>query len=64
MTKTHSYACRDYRGMESCPAQFTAATADEVWQLMELHASVAHGEDPAAWSADDRAYLQTLIKPE
>jgi hypothetical protein len=64
MAKTHSYACRDYPGMEACPAQVTAETEDEVWKLMELHASVAHGEDPAAWSDEDRAYLKTLIKSE
>ena len=64
MAKTHSYACRDYPGMEACPAQVTAETEDEVWKLMELHASVAHGEDPAAWSEEDRAYLKTLIKSE
>jgi len=50
--------------MEACPAQVTAETEDEVWKLMELHASVAHGEDPAAWSDEDRAYLKTLIKSE
>jgi hypothetical protein len=64
MAKTHSYACRDYPGMEACPAQVTAETEDEVWKLMELHASVAHGEDPAAWSDEDRVYLKTLIKSE
>jgi hypothetical protein len=31
---------------------------------MELHASVAHGEDPAAWTAEDRAQLKTLVKTE
>jgi len=50
--------------MESCPGYVRAETTDEVWKLMELHAKVAHGEDPAAWSDDDRAYLQTLIKAE
>ena len=64
MANTHSYACRDYPGMEACPAQVIAETEDEVWKLMELHASVAHGEDPAAWSDEDRAYLKTLIKSE
>jgi hypothetical protein len=41
-----------------------AETEDEVWKLMELHASVAHGEDPSAWTDEDRAYLKTLIKAE
>ena len=64
MTKIHSYACKDYPGMEACPGYVRAETEDEVWQLMELHASVAHGEDPAAWTAEDRAQLKTLIKTE
>jgi hypothetical protein len=50
--------------MEACPGYVRAETEDEVWQLMELHASVAHGEDPAAWTAEDRAQLKTLIKTE
>jgi len=58
----YSYACKDYPGMESCPGKVTAETKDEVWQLMELHARVAHGEDPAAWSAADREDLGKLIK--
>jgi hypothetical protein len=64
MAKTYAYACKDYPGMEACPGRFIAETEDEVWKLMELHASVAHDEDPAAWSDDDRAYLKTLIKSE
>ena len=62
MASTYSYACKDYPEMEACPGRFVAETEDEVWKLMELHASVAHGEDPAAWSDEDRAYLKTLIK--
>jgi hypothetical protein len=64
MKTTYSYACRDYPGMEKCPGHFCAETEDEIWQLMELHASVAHGEDPTAWAAEDRAQLATLIKTE
>ena len=62
MTTAYSYACKDCEGMESCPAQVTAATEDEVWKLMELHAVTAHGEDPSAWDDDTRQYLKTLIK--
>ena len=47
MAKTYAYACRDYPGMEACPGHFIAETLDEVWKLMELHATVAHDEDPA-----------------
>ena len=48
--------------MEAYPGSFIAETEDEVWKLMELHAAHAHGEDPAAWSEEDRAYLGTLVK--
>ena len=64
MSRTHSYACSDYPGMEACPGYVRAGTEDEVWQLMELHASVAHGEDPAEWTAEDRTQLKALIKTE
>jgi hypothetical protein len=63
MTTAYSYACKDYPEMETCPGYVAAETKDEVWKLMELHAVVAHGEDPSAWSDDDRAFLKTLIKP-
>jgi hypothetical protein len=63
MTAKYSYACRDYPGMEACPGQFIAETEGEVMKLMELHAVVAHGEDPSAWSDDDKSYRKTLIKP-
>ena len=62
MANAFSYACKDYPGMESCPGKVVAATKDEVIKLMELHAVVAHGENPSAWSDDDRAYLMTLVK--
>lgn len=64
MTTKYLYACKDYPGMEACPGMVVAETEDEVWKLMELHASVAHGEDPSAWTNADRAYLKTLIKAE
>ena len=62
MTNTYSYACKDYPGMEECPGHFVAESEKEIWQLMELHAQVAHGEDPSAWTADDRAALKELIR--
>ena len=64
MTTAYSYACKDYPGMEACPGHFTAGTEMEVIKHVELHASVAHGEDPAAWSEDDRTFLKTLVKFE
>jgi hypothetical protein len=33
--------------METCPASVVAETKDEVWKLIELHAQVAHEEEPA-----------------
>jgi hypothetical protein len=64
MKTAYSYACKDYPEMEECPGHFVAQTEDEIWKLIELHASVAHGEDPAAWSDEDRAYLEMLIKTQ
>ena len=64
MSSKFSYACKDYPEMESCPGYFVAETESEVWKLMELHASVAHGEDPTAWGEEDRKLLKTLIKSE
>jgi hypothetical protein len=48
--------------MEDCPGCFFAATKNEVWKLLELHATLAHGENPSAWNSDTRAQLQALIK--
>mgnify|MGYP000545469496 CR=1 FL=1 len=64
MNQTFSYACKDYPGMEECPGKFVAQTEEELWKHMELHAAVAHGEDPSAWSAEDREQLRTLIRRE
>ena len=64
MKKSYSYACSDYPGMEGCPGRFVAETEEEIWKLMELHAAVAHGEDPAAWTAEDKAHLKALVRTE
>lgn len=64
MKTIYSYTCKDYPGMEACPGRFYAETEDESWKLMELHASVAHQENSAMWTTEDRAYLKTLIKTE
>lgn len=63
MTNAYAYACRDCEGMEACPASVVAATQEEVWKLMELHAKVAHDEEPDDWDAETRNYLATLVKP-
>ena len=64
MATTYSYACKDYPGMEACCFSVTTGTEAEVWKQMELHAVETHGEDPAAWSDEDRTYLKTLIKTD
>ncbi len=64
MKTIHSYACKDYPGMEICSGRFYAETEDELWKHIELHASVAHKEDPAAWTAEEKGQLKTLIKTE
>jgi predicted small metal-binding protein len=62
MAKTYSYACKDYPGMEDCPGYVVAASKEEVWKLVELHAATAHGEDPSKWSEEDKTQLASLIK--
>ena len=64
MLLTYSYACRDYPGMEDCPGQFATATEAELWKVIELHASIAHGEDCGLWTEEERARLRSLIKTE
>ncbi len=59
-----SYSCSDYPGMESCPGHFVAESEDELMQLTELHARVAHGEDPAQWGTDDINAVKELFKSE
>ncbi len=56
-----TYACSDYPGMAPCPGRFTAETEDELWEHIELHALVVHGEDPTEWSNEDRSTIQSLI---
>jgi len=62
MKTAYYYACSDYPGMEECPGLFQTETTDELWKVIELHASVAHGENPLSWSAGDREFLKNLIK--
>ena len=57
-----SYSCRDYPGMETCPGHFEAETEAELWKHMELHASAAHDEDTSAYSEEELAQVQALIK--
>lgn len=57
-----SYACRDYPGMGMCPGKFEAESESELWQHLELHGRVAHQEDPAKWSPEEKAEIHRLIK--
>ena len=57
-----TYACKEYPGMETCSGRFEAETEEELWKHIELHASVAHKENPAAWSAEDKAQLKAVIR--
>lgn len=61
MNTTYSSACKDYPGMEICPGRFEAGTEEELWKHLELHASVAHNEDPASWLSSKR--LKGNIEP-
>jgi hypothetical protein len=58
----YSYRCGDFPGMEACPGKFTAETEAELWKHIELHASMAHQEDPKKWSAEDRRTMKELIR--
>lgn len=58
----YSYACREFPGMGNCPGRFETATEDELWQVLEVHAKVAHQENPAQWSPDERNQIKGLIR--
>jgi predicted small metal-binding protein len=50
--------------METCPGKVTAETEEEIIKLIEVHAVVAHGEDPTTYSEDDWAHIKTFIKSQ
>ena len=58
----YSYACADCEGMESCPGKVVAETEDEVWELIELHAKIAHDENASEWDDETLAHVKTLIR--
>ena len=64
MATKYSYACKEFPGMEACPAHFHTETKDELWKVIELHASLAHGETASEWPADDIAQLKALIRTD
>ena len=49
--------------MEECPGSFVAASEEEVLKHVELHASEAHGEDPAQWYEEGAQMVRDLIRP-
>ena len=57
----HSYACKNYPGNENCPGLFQARTAEELWKHIELHGQLAHNENPATWSNEDKAQVKALV---
>ena len=59
----YSYACADCEGMEACPGKMIAETEEELVQLIELHAKIAHDEDASEWGQETRSYVLSLIKP-
>jgi hypothetical protein len=58
----YRYDCSEYPGNEGCPGSFAAGSRDEVMRHAELHGQEAHGEDPQAWSADERRQVEELIR--
>jgi len=57
----YTYICGQFPGMESCPGRFTTAGERELWEVVELHGRVAHGEDPSQWSEEDRDQIRRII---
>ena len=58
----YNYACCEFPGMEDCPGKVQAASKDELWQLIAIHARVAHGEEMSEWSEADREQVSALIR--
>ena len=58
------YACSNFPGMDGCPGRFTSEAESELGRHIELHAMLAHGEDPNAWADEDRATLHALISSD
>jgi hypothetical protein len=48
--------------MEACPGRFEAETKVELWAHIEMHATVAHEEDPTAWTEADKSQVRALIE--
>jgi hypothetical protein len=59
-----TYACKDYPGMESCPASFTTETENELWKHIELHGVIAHQEKPEEWSPEERQQMKKLVRTD
>ena len=57
MASTYSYACKDYPGMEGCPFHVVTEAEDEIRKIMELHAAIAHAEDPGEWIGNFSRHL-------
>lgn len=57
-----SYACKEFPGMGECPGYFVTETEDELWKVLDVHARVAHDENPEEWSQEDRDQIRALIR--
>ncbi|RUX45385.1 DUF1059 domain-containing protein [Mesorhizobium sp. M4A.F.Ca.ET.020.02.1.1] len=58
----YSYRCKDYPGMDACSGSFTAEIETELWKHIELHAAIAHQENPEQWSPEDRQQMKKIIQ--
>lgn len=58
----YSFSCKDYPGMGICPGSFVAETEEELCRHIELHGKLAHQEDPAAWSREEKDQIKRLIR--
>jgi hypothetical protein len=40
----------------------TTETEEELWKHLELHGAIAHQEDSAQWTPEERQQVQELIQ--
>lgn len=48
--------------MDACPGSFTAEAEAELWKHIELHAAIAHQENPEQWSPEDPQQVKKIIQ--
>jgi len=62
-SNSSSYTCGEFPGFQYCPGKVQATTESELWQLIKIHAIVAHGESLADWTKEEIAQINALIRP-